>query len=120
MNRELVARELMLVAKELVGTSEDLRDFAEEVAKEAGRIWSVDRVRDDEFILDARTEPPTTATVSILRRGATHIQIEAFDDDTDYEAWDETSWKAVPSDPEMRPKLVRALGKFLDRFVDNM
>ena len=126
---EKVARELVAVARELTARDDDLNDFAKEVAKEAGREWELDNVGRDSFTLEGKLSqgghrspqnPVITATINILKRGATEVEIEAFDDDEDYETRDSTSWKAVPSDPAMRPKLVRAIGKFLDRFIRQM
>jgi hypothetical protein len=96
----------------------DMKDFANEIIRATGRDWEIHTVDKDSIFLVARIEDPaTSATISIGRDGRTKLALEAFDDDTDYEAWDEFKWKALPSDPDIRPKLVRAIEKKLDGFL---
>ena len=108
----------------VLASDDDMKAFADEVVDEADK-WELDDTYKNGFTLDADVgygsydDPVVSATLSV-RNGKTTLELEAFNDDTDFEAWDKATWRIVPSYSKTREKLVKAVAKRLNKFVDNL
>lgn len=108
----------------VTGDKDEMRDFANEILKQV-RNWKLESVSRNGFTLEgdfgygSYDDPVVSASISV-RNGKTSIELEAFNDDTDFEAWDSASYRAEPSDMKLRKKLVDTIAKRLKRFVNNL
>jgi hypothetical protein len=128
MDKAFIASELeavrKLLARERVADKDEMRDFANEILKQV-RNWELESVSRDGFTLEgdfgygSYDDPVVSASISV-RNGKTSVELEAFNDDTDFEAWDSVTYRVEPSDMKLRKKLVDTVAKRLKRFGNNL